>query len=47
MPGNIWNVELTRKYHSPTLTMDGSGENPGIMGLEGDMVGDWRLVTTV
>ena len=31
-------MELTRKYHSPTLTMDGSGEKPGTMGLEGDIV---------
>lgn len=23
--------------------MEGSGEKPGIMGLEGDMAGDWSL----
>lgn len=32
-PGNTWNVELTRKKVSSICIMDGSGANPGMIGL--------------
>jgi hypothetical protein len=32
-PGNKWKVELTRKNVSPIRVTDGSGANPGMIGL--------------
>lgn len=33
MPGNKWNDEVTTKYVSSTTQIEGSGENPDMMGL--------------
>jgi hypothetical protein len=32
-PGNKWKVELTKKNVSPIRIAEGSGANPGIIGL--------------
>jgi hypothetical protein len=37
-PGNRWKVEFTRKYVPSTRIREGSGANPGMMGLMADML---------